>query len=143
VSNCDGINTFDCFISYRVESDQEFALELYGLLKEMNFSVFLDKKCLKPGLPWKEGFLKGLQSSNYFIAIISSDGLKKVKDPTVDHRRDNLLLEYETALKISSTMSRPFIIPIFLGKREGNNVLKNFDEFDEMLYPDSLEPLMP
>jgi hypothetical protein len=58
-SGCDGVNEYDCFISYRVASDVDVAEALYNYLKSKNIQPFWDKKCLTPGLPWKQGFMQG------------------------------------------------------------------------------------
>lgn len=42
----------------------------------------------------------GLKRSRYFVALISRSGLAKVRDELQDHTYDNVLLEYETALKV-------------------------------------------
>ena len=55
----DGINSYDCFINYRVASDADNAEKLYLYLKTAGVNAFLDKKCLKNGEKWKDGFLKG------------------------------------------------------------------------------------
>mmetsp|Transcript_23305 Transcript_23305/g.39489 ORF Transcript_23305/g.39489 Transcript_23305/m.39489 type:complete len:220 (+) Transcript_23305:92-751(+) len=58
-SGCDGVNEYDCFISYRVSTDLDVAETIYNFLKEKNIQPFWDKKCLTPGLPWKQGFMQG------------------------------------------------------------------------------------
>lgn len=55
----DGVNTYDCFISYRVAADADLAEKLYLYLKTKGIHTFLDKKCLKNGERWAEGFLSG------------------------------------------------------------------------------------
>ena len=133
----DGVTTFDVFINYRVETDKDFAEKLYHELKHRSVHAFLDKKCLKVGMPWKDGFLKGLRSSKYFIACISRAGLAKIRDPNQAHCYDNVLLEYETALNIKSLFTRPYIIPLFLGECQGDS-LKKFGDFAETLYPGTI-----
>ncbi len=44
--------------------------------------------------------LIGLKGSLVFIALISRNALEKVRDFRADHTYDNVLLEYETALKV-------------------------------------------
>lgn len=51
-------------------------------------------------MKWKDGFLHGLRNSRSFIALISSAALARVRDTSQDHTFDNVLLEYETALKV-------------------------------------------
>lgn len=46
---------FDVFISYRVASDSNNAVELFTLLSQAGLKVWLDQKCLQPGVSWEEG----------------------------------------------------------------------------------------
>ena len=43
----------------------------------------------------------GLKNSRLFIALISSAALTNVRDYSRDHAKDNVLLEYEIALKVA------------------------------------------
>ena len=56
----DGISKYDCFINYRVAADADLAEKLYLYLKTKGIHAFLDKKCLKNGEKWKDGFLTGM-----------------------------------------------------------------------------------
>ena len=55
----DGETKYDCFINYRVATDSDLAEKLFLYLKTANIHAFLDRKCLKNGEKWKDGFLKG------------------------------------------------------------------------------------
>ena len=143
-SGCDGVNSFDVFINYRVATDADLAEKLYLYLKDQGIRAFLDKKCLKDGEPWKVGFLKGLLRSRKFLCLVSSDALTSVRDRTKNHTHDNVLLEYETAFMIKKLledvnvdMANSYIIPVLVGKAE-KSVLTKFADFDLSLYPDSL-----
>ncbi len=54
-----GINKYDCYVSYRMHSDQLLAQELYFRLKDCGIRAFWDKECMKVGERWKDGFLNG------------------------------------------------------------------------------------
>eukprot|EP01038_Epipyxis_sp_PR26KG_P008916 gene8916-12024_t len=137
----DGINKFDCFINYRVASDADLAEKLYLYLKTKNIHAFLDKKCLKNGEKWKDGFLTGLKNSKCFVAIISRKALDRVRDETDNHTWDNVLLEYETALAIKGvTNNKKYIVPLHVGQCE-KGVLTKFIDFSSGLYPDSILPI--
>jgi hypothetical protein len=97
----DGKEKYDCFINYRVAADADLAEKLYLYLKTKNIHAFLDKKCLKNGEKWKEGFLNGLKNSKCFVALISRKALDQVRNEHCDHTWDNVLLEYETALTVT------------------------------------------
>jgi hypothetical protein len=58
-SKSDGVNSFDCFINYRVASEADIAEKLYLYLKSNGIKAFLDRKCLQSGMDWKTGFIKG------------------------------------------------------------------------------------
>jgi hypothetical protein len=56
----DGKTKFDCFINYRVNADADLAEKLYLYLLSRGVHAFLDRKCLKNGEKWKDGFLTGV-----------------------------------------------------------------------------------
>ncbi len=55
----DGVERYDCFISYRVTTDQILAERIFYALKNVGRHPFFDKACLRDGEKWKNGFLKG------------------------------------------------------------------------------------
>jgi len=55
----DGKTKYDCFLNYRVAADADLAEKLYLYLATKGIHAFLDKKCLKNGEKWKDGFLTG------------------------------------------------------------------------------------
>ena len=143
---CDGDKSFDLFINYRVAADADVAEKLYLYLKTKCINAFLDKKCLKAGEPWKEGFLSGLSRSRMFLCLISSPALANVRDKTKNHEWDNVLLEYETALliqrhlaEVDVDLARAYIVPIHVGQFS-QGVLTKFTDFNSMMYPDSVGP---
>jgi hypothetical protein len=91
---------YDCFISYRVATDADLAEKLYYALLSKGYRPYLDKKCLEDGIDWKTGFRQGLIKSRFFLPLISRKGLTNIRDPAKDHSHDNVLLEYEIALKV-------------------------------------------
>ena len=137
---CDGEESFDCFINYRVATDKDVAEKLYYILKSLDIQPFWDKMCLKNGMDWKQGFLLGLKRSRKFVALISVAGLGQIKNPAADHTKDNVLLEYETALKVMEAIKdQAYILPIFVGELNGNTLTK-FGDFGP--YPDSITPIV-
>jgi len=137
---CDGEESFDCFINYRVATDKDTAEKLYYILKSLEIQPFWDKMCLKNGMDWKQGFLSGLKRSRKFVALISVAGLGQIKNPAADHTKDNVLLEYETALKVMEAIKdQAYILPIFVGELNGNTLTK-FGDFGP--YPDSITPIV-
>ena len=89
-------------------------------------------------MPWRDGFLKGLTNSRKFVAIISSAGLKAVRNPYINHTNDNVLLEYQTALQISSHIEdASYVIPLFIGEYT-DGMLKKFGDYNAALYPNDV-----
>lgn len=137
VSNtqCNGINTFNCFISYRVRDDQVIAERIYDKLVSKGIFPFLDKVNLQVGYPWKEGFLRGLRNSECFLSLISRRALESCRDGSRNHAGDNVLLEIETALAHSrSTNNSSYIIPILIGEYDAHDALHKFRDFSPDLY---------
>jgi hypothetical protein len=64
------------FVSYARE-DQGVALEIYDFLKENRCSPWMDVYDLKAGQDWKVEIDKAIQSSNFFIACLSSNSISK------------------------------------------------------------------
>ena len=134
--------TFHCFLSYRVRTDADLVEKLYYALKAAGLNPFMDKYCLVDGQGWKEGFIDGLQRSETFVAVVSSDGLAPLRDITIDHSGDNVLLEYEIALKINAAQIQAghhdFVIPLLVG-RYIDGALHKFDKFDTSLYASDIK----
>ena len=145
---CDGEKSYDLFINYRVAADADVAEKLYLYLKTKGIHAFLDKKCLKAGEPWKEGFLSGLSRSRMFLCLISSAALTNVRDKSKDHALDNVLLEYETALliqrhlfEVDADLARNYVVPVHVG-HFSQGVLTKFTDFNSMMYPDNVGPVL-
>ncbi|KAJ3405990.1 hypothetical protein HDV05_006238 [Chytridiales sp. JEL 0842] len=130
---------YDYFISYRVDADKQTAEKLYLYLKAQGLNPFLDKKCLKNGEPWKQGFISGLMKSKKVIALISNKSLAPCKARSRDHSRDNVLLELEIALQIKNSLGDDgFIVPVLVGENIGNSLVK-FNGFDVSQYSDTIQ----
>ena len=130
----------------QVAADADLAEKVYLYLQTMGIHAFLDKKCLKDGQPWKEGFLAGLSSSRKFLCLISSSALANVRNFALDHAYDIVLLEYETGQlirnllkEVDADLAKSYIIPILVG-HFSQGVLTKFTEFNPNLYPDSVGP---
>ena len=147
-----GTDKFDCFISYRVAADKDVAEKIYLSLKALNPPIyaFLDQYCLKSGEPWKDGFIRGLHSSRVFVAVLSAKALEWPRNFHSDHSKDNVMIEYETALKIcSDTGNDRFILPLLVGEYIGDGPLYKFgavgpsgkSNFDLSLYSNSIVAL--
>ena len=64
-------------------------------------------------------------------------GLAPLRDTTIDHTGDNVLLEYEIALKINAAQIQAghhdFVIPLLVGQYT-DGALYKFDKFNTSLY---------
>jgi serine/threonine protein kinase len=116
---------FDVFLSYRFKSDFEHASLLYHKLTENGLKVWWDKKCLKPGVSWEDGFCDGLVKSRIFMPIISrgainhaSDARQNITMLTKDSPCDNVLLEYRLALELEERDLIERIHPLLFGDLE-------------------------
>jgi tetratricopeptide (TPR) repeat protein len=64
------------FISYS-RSDIETASDIYQLLHEKGYSVWMDKFNLLPGQNWKLEIYNNIKSSDFFIACLSNNSVSK------------------------------------------------------------------
>jgi hypothetical protein len=64
------------FISYARE-DVEAARRLYRDLKNAELNPWLDEEVLLPGQNWKSAIRKAIKESRFFIALLSSNSVKK------------------------------------------------------------------
>lgn len=62
------------FISYALENKKE-AGQLYSLLDMIGFDCFMAHKDIKKGERWREAIVKGLNDSQVFIPLLSSEGM--------------------------------------------------------------------
>jgi hypothetical protein len=114
MADCGNTYQYHCFLSYR-RSDFHTVNTFYFALISQGLDVFLDTVAIKQGDDWVEGFLRGLYNSRLFVPMISSQGLEKARI-VEDHTEDNLLLEFQTALRHDIS-----IRPICIGERAGNH----------------------
>ena len=113
---------FDVFLSYRVNSDYNHCALMYQMLTERGLKVWWDKLCLRPGVPWEEGFCEGLIKCRTFVALLSRGGMKNDKNDrqnfgflTESSPCDNVLLEYRLALELSSMKLLEAVFPVMIG----------------------------
>jgi hypothetical protein len=124
-----------------VSSDAGHVERLYNLLTGRGLRVWWDKKCLKPGVPWEDGFCDGLVSSRAFVCFISRGGIAHPTNARQSFSRltqasacDNVLLEHQLALELRHMGLVDFVFPVFLGDNSaaagagaGSTVLDPFD----------------
>ena len=121
----------DVFIPYRVWSDKDLSLKLALHLDRQakeggrgdTLRVFLDRHCLNDGEDWEMGFLYGLQYAAVTVLLVSGKALQGIMQ--ADQRQDNVLLEYEYAIK-GEQEGHKIVLPLFV----------NNDDFSPFVFPD-------
>jgi hypothetical protein len=115
---------YDVFLSYRVASDVQHAELLYELLTEAGMKVWWDKRCLKAGVNWEQGFCSGLVCSRYFVCILSrgainAEGNKRQNFGLLEENSpcDNVLLELRLALELQELGLIEKVFPVLIGDK--------------------------
>eukprot|EP01030_Chromulinospumella_sphaerica_P034287 gene34287-biopygen5045 len=107
---------FDVFLSYRVWSDASHVEYIYEKLTAEGLKVWWDKKELKNGENWEEGFCNGLVKSRIFVPFLSKNALANFSTlETSTPKCDNVLLEHRLALELKEMGLIESIFPIVLG----------------------------
>ena len=115
VSGTGSFKKYSIFISYRVDSDADFAGKLFDLCEASGYSTYIDKERIRDGHKWAEEFVDGLSNSRVFIPIISKAGQKeRFSNLNADSYCDNVLLEYRLALEYLEKQRIELIYPIFV-----------------------------
>ncbi|KAJ1566362.1 hypothetical protein HK405_010117 [Cladochytrium tenue] len=105
----------DLFLSYRVACDLAFVDAVYDLCSSAatasraTFHAYLDHRCLVPGRPWEDGFLRGLNSAPVVFLVISPASARSLH---CDH--DNVVLEWEFAVDRLDAGRCAAVVPLFV-----------------------------
>jgi hypothetical protein len=142
--------TWDVFISYRVASDAVHAKLLYEALTATGIRVWWDAKCLQPGVPWEEGFCKGLAGSASIICLLSKEAINSSLDSsrnittlTPSSPCDNVLLEWRLALELKARGMIEKIFPVLIGNRfEVDGQVTYGHYFKDRCHPTNLEKVV-
>jgi len=117
--------SWDVFISYRSDADWEIAERIYDELTSSGVSVWWDKRCLKPGQNWEEGFCSGLVDCSALVCLLSREGMKNANNPLMNFERlepnskcDNVLLEWRLALELKERGMLLGLYPVMIGDVE-------------------------
>eukprot|EP00736_Rhodelphis_marinus_P009817 Rmarinus@m.27117 len=133
------LKSFHVFINYRVNTDAAMAekicdkLQLLDVERNVRLRCFLDKQNIRDGHDWRVEFIEGLKGSCLFLPIITARALEPITNLTSPSTEDNVLLEYETALKMREEGSIE-ILPLFVGE-VNNGSYSKFNGFG-MPFPD-------
>ena len=99
--------------------------------------VFYDRRCLNAAESWELGLKNGLEGASLVMPLVSAGALKGMIDDA-SMQRDNLLMEWETALE-RSRQGKCLVLPIFITDpkhADANGKPKRVD-FREASYPDA------
>ena len=112
------------FISYARE-DEKYAKKLHKNLRTAGLNPWLDTEEILPGVPWKIAIRKGIQSSKYFIALLSSNSVEK---------KGYVKKELKQALSIFEEMSptQIFIVPVKLDNCKISNRVINSRHIEDL-----------
>ena len=113
---------YDVFLSYRVNSDLHHCELMYEMLTQKGLRVWWDKKCLRVGVDWEEGFCEGLIKSKAFVALLSRAGLQNFEGLTESSSCDNVLLEYRFALELQSFNLLEAVFPVMIGDSSADSL---------------------
>ena len=138
-------DTWDVFISYRVDADKKLVETLYWRLigtdvkingTTRKLKVFWDAECLIPGESWEAGFSRAICSSTVVVTVLSRGTLKNVVHLTPESCCDNVLMEFRLALLLAK-MKGTTIFPLFVGDKvkdeDGDEVFTHY--FKSGCYP--------
>ena len=94
------------FLSYARE-DLDEALRLYRALTDAGIAVWIDKKDLLPGAPWRSAIADAIRSCTFFLVLLSTNSVGK---------RGFVQKEIRIAIEVVNEMppSRIFIVPVRL-----------------------------
>lgn len=99
----------DVFISYS-RSDEKSARMLYDELRKIGLNVWYDRKNLAAGDKWLEKIKKSIESTKFFIALISDSMKSQVHESHVYRKEWNMAIEHAKGMG----SRRGFIIPVAL-----------------------------
>ncbi len=63
------------FISYS-HLDEKYAAQIEEDLKKQNIGIWIDKKCIRPGVPWMKEIDEGLRTADYVLGIVTNNYLQ-------------------------------------------------------------------
>ncbi|MGM9842441.1 MAG: toll/interleukin-1 receptor domain-containing protein [Candidatus Limisoma sp.] len=97
----------DVFISYS-RSDEEVARKLYNHLKAKGINVWYDRKNLIAGQEWLPKIKRSIESTKFFVAIISGGMKSQTLESHVYRKEWNIAIEHARGMGAR----RGFIIPM-------------------------------
>jgi TPR repeat protein len=139
------LNQFDCFISYKVDADDELAHNFAKYLKNDDFSVFIDKNALLPGQDWANELEKSVSQANYVLAFFTPEYVARIEEGNRDGKNfiiqelnwalnDNKLIPIAAGVTVADIEAKCVnIIPNLKGKQFINFKFRADVEFQGIL----------
>lgn len=100
----------DVFISYSRANERE-AKRLYETLTAKGLDVWYDRNRLEVGDNWSLKIKKSIESTKFFVVLISADMKNQVNDSKVYRKEWNIAIEHAKGMG----PNRGFIIPVCIG----------------------------
>ena len=112
----------------RVASDAAFVAKLYDKLIDAGLKVWWDKKCLKGGQRWEEGFVDGMLDSAMIVPVLSAQMLAGFENLSPQSACDNVLLEHTMMQELEQRGEIKGIFPVMVGEMKADGRYANFFE---------------
>eukprot|EP00966_Prymnesium_polylepis_P207438 4805104-Prymnesium_polylepis.1 len=119
------IKPYDVFLSYRVATDLQRAEALYNALTAVGLRVWWDKKCLKFGQNWENGFMDGLLNSVVAVPLLSCAVLRDFTELQQDSQ-DNVLVEQSFCLELALRGELKGVVPLLIGEQTESKAYQDF-----------------
>ena len=110
----------------RVASDAELVGKLYDKLTAAGLKVWWDKKCLKGGQKWEDGFVNGMLDSAMIVPVLSAKALAAFEKLTPGSKCDNVLLEHIMMLELVLRGETKGIFPVMVGEHMADGTYASF-----------------
>jgi hypothetical protein len=130
--------SYDIHLSYRQQSDNEFARMIFDALSRLvvgpngrRLRVYMDRARMVDGASWKEAFVQGLLSSEMLVPIVSKGCLEPMSQMHPAKGQDwcdNILLEWKLGLEAIKLAEYPMsaIFPVMVGSLDGDGQMMDF-----------------
>ena len=116
------------FISYS-HTDSEFATRLVQDLEKLGYDIWLDRTDIQTGLRWDDEIVKGLDSSQVFVVILSEAAV------TSQNVKDEIGYAVDHGKRIVPLLIEPCEVPFRIGSIQ-------YVDFTSIQYKDGIESVV-
>ena len=114
---------WDCFLSYRVDTERVLVETIYDKLCLLGFKPYLDTSCLRKGERFEDGFAQAIFHTSVFVPVLSNAALDQIASKDSADGWDSLLLEQRLAIELKEHGSLRAIHPVLVGELVRDNVI--------------------